>query len=188
MARSRLFVAWRVPEPAASALYEFGARVRESLESAGGRGRWVDVAALHATVHFLGDVEDALVHALSSALATATSAHGAFEVTFVGAGRFPERGKPRVVFAAIGGGAPDFVRVADSVQRALESRGAPKPDKPFHPHVTLGRVTQPPRGRWPGGTQPSIAITARVGSLRLYRSELGSGGAVHTVIAEAPLG
>lgn len=175
-----------MPPEAAAALHASGEALARSLESAGGRARREDVAKLHATLHFLGDVEDAIVPALGGALREAAARHTAFDVVFDAAGAFPGRGKPRVVFAAVGEGAASLVALAKDVQTALVAAGAPRPDKAFHPHVTLLRVKDPPRGRWqPAGL--AAPVRARVVQVSLYASELARGGAIHSAIATGAL-
>lgn len=175
-----------MPREAATALHEFGGALGRSLESAGGRAKREDLEKLHATLHFLGDVEDGIVPALGAAMRDAAGRHAAFDVVFEAGGAFPKRGKPRIVFAAVGQGAAALSALAADVASALVSAGATPPDKPFHAHVTLLRVKVPPRGRW---QPPEIAapVPAHVGAVTLFASELAARGAIHTAIATGNL-
>jgi RNA 2',3'-cyclic 3'-phosphodiesterase len=175
-----------VPDLAAGELEALAGAIRDSFDRAGGRARWEETAKLHATLHFLGDVEDDAIPALGTALTTAASGHAAFELTFDGVGAFPPRGAPRILYAAAGKGAASLVALAASLQDALAHAGASRPDKPFHAHVTLARVKTPPRRGWRfAGPMPSIAT--RVESVALYRSVLAQNGARHTAIVTAAL-
>lgn len=187
MSSARLFVGWSVPAVAAAELADLAAALRASFDAAGGRARWEEVAKLHTTLHFLGDIEESSIPALGAALIAAVSPHAAFDVRFDGVGSFPHRGPPRVLFASMGEGAGALVALAHSVEDALVRAGARRADKAFHAHVTLARVRKPPRRGWRfAGPLPSIAT--RVESVALYRSVLSQTGAVHTAIVHAALG
>ena len=186
MAAVRAFVAWAVPEAAIGALAAAQSALRRSVEAANGIASWEPPARFHATVHFLGDVEETRLDALAAALARASAGHRGFDVALDGFGAFPPRGAPRVLFAGAGAGAEAFVALAADVRAALVAAGARSEEKRFHPHVTLARVKKPPRRVWRAPAFPA-GIACAVGELTLYRSVLGPGGAKHTVVATAPL-
>jgi 2'-5' RNA ligase len=81
--------------------------------------------------------------------------------------------------------------VADLSTRLARAGHAAEP-RPFVPHLTLGRVRAPRGARGladaiaRGWTGP--AIPWRAGSLTLFRSHLGPGGARHEPLLVAPLG
>jgi 2'-5' RNA ligase len=85
-----------------------------------------------------------------------------------------------------------MIELARRVDAALAALGFPRDDRPFSPHVTLGRVRRP--GRDPALTDALERATTRefgrvpVPSASLMRSELGPRGARYTELAKMWLG
>jgi 2'-5' RNA ligase len=101
-----------------------------------------------------------------------------------GLGTFPERGSPRVLW--LGLAVPDTVLVLQAAcERAAVADGFPREDRPFKPHLTLGRWRE--RDRRPELPEADLGA-ARVDTLVLFRSELRPQGAVYTPLARFPLG
>lgn len=187
MGSARAFVAWHVPDEVSGALARAQAELRRSVEAAGGAGSWDPPGRFHATVHFLGDVEEGALSGLGEALVRAAAGHHAFAMALDGFGAFPPRGAPRVLFARVGEGEARLAALAEDARHALVHAGAERPDKPFHGHVTLARVRRPPRRGWSAPPFPGGSLRCEVQALTLFRSVLGRGGAVHTAVATAPL-
>jgi RNA 2',3'-cyclic 3'-phosphodiesterase len=144
----RLFVAV-VPDRAvlerAAALLT---RVRAAGDRAGWRVGWVPAPNLHITLKFLGWVPPDRVGAIDAALRPVT-ARAPFELRLHGLGAFPPRGKPRVLWIGARGGAGDLVDLARDVEARLEDIGFSREPRPYHPHLTLGRVKSAPGLRGP---------------------------------------
>ena len=132
---------------------------------------WVAPGNLHLTLKFLGAVPEARI---------------------LGLGAFPSANRPRVVWAGVTDGASETVELARRVDTALAKLGFARDERPFSPHVTLGRVRRP--GRDPALTEALGSATAReFGRMRvpgatLMRSELGPRGARYTELAKVALG
>jgi RNA 2',3'-cyclic 3'-phosphodiesterase len=82
--------------------------------------------------------------------------------------------------------------LARRVDAALAALGFPRDERPFSPHVTLGRVRRP--GSNPALTDALAGAAARefgqiqVPTASLMRSELGPRGARYTELAAVRLG
>lgn len=130
--------------------------------------------------------------ALTSALTRAVTGLAAFDAEVRGLGAFPAPTHPRVVWAGIADGAPALVDVAGRVEVALAALGFPPDERPFSPHVTLGRVRQPGRAPALAGALAAGAGRAfgrtRVGRVSLMRSDLSPRGARYTELAGIALG
>jgi len=157
---------------------------------------WVPTANLHVTVHFLGEQSQERVADAESALAEAAAALRPFELTLHGLGAFPGLERARILWTGISGGALDARALQTRVEGALEARGFPREARPWHPHVTIGRVFDERRWRQDAGRdlRPVIAgIATRsfgtfaVSSVALMQSELGPAGARYRPVAEIPL-
>jgi RNA 2',3'-cyclic 3'-phosphodiesterase len=175
----RLFFA--LPLPA-----EVKERLRPSLEAArnaGGEGvGFTRVSQIHFTLAFLGEQPSADA-ALSAG--EALRDHEAFELAIGGAGAFPNTARPRVLWLGVTEGAAQLIVAAQRLRRALQSGGLAVEERPFRPHLTVGRVR--PRGE--KGARLALSAIApgelarcMVREACLMQSVLGKGGATHTPI------
>lgn len=175
-----------------AALREALARPRAALS--GSRDlRWVQGEQLHLTLKFFADLPPALADSVGAAVAAASAAAAPFDLEVRGLGRFPAHGPLRVVWAGIGAGRERLVALAAALGRELEARGFPAEQRAFAPHLTLARARDP-RGskenaRAVAAFAPSVGSfgTQRVDALVLFRSDLGTGPPVHTLIGRFPL-
>jgi len=165
----------------------------DELRRAGVRASWSRAATLHLTLKFLGDVEEALLPDLVTALeaAAAEVPPFAFDTTLMGA--FPSPARPRVVWLGVES-SPGLHDLQEAVERELTPLGFPREKRRFHPHITLGRIRDAgvlsrdaslpaliaklpvPRGR------------TAVEELRLIRSTLSPQGARHETLEVIRLG
>jgi 2'-5' RNA ligase len=139
VASLRLFVALETPAAVRGAL----ARTLAELREVDADVRWESEERLHATLKFLGDTPDSRVEAVAAALERTSSSTAPLTVAYSGLGFFPSPHKPRIVWAGMReptGGLHDFQAHIEASMRAL---GFPEESRPFHPHVTLGRVRGP---------------------------------------------
>jgi 2'-5' RNA ligase len=132
----RLFLAIELPESVATHL---------DLLCGGIPGaRWEGRERLHLTLRFVGELEGAALRELTRALAELESPP--FTMAIAGAGTFPPRGTPRVVWAGVADPTP-IAALARKVERAVTSAGLEPESRKFMPHVTLGRLSDPPLDR-----------------------------------------
>ncbi|HVN86944.1 MAG TPA: RNA 2',3'-cyclic phosphodiesterase [Candidatus Binatia bacterium] len=176
--RVRTFVAVDLETAAHAALV----RLKAELARAGGDVRWVRDDGLHATMKFLGSVAAARLGDVRSAVARAVSSLARFTMRVRGLGAFPSIERPRVLWVGID--APPLIDLARAVDGALVALGFPPEARPFHPHITLGRV----RGHR-GWNVLARAIerhwnddfgVSSVDRVTVYRSELRRGGSIYS--------
>jgi 2'-5' RNA ligase len=185
----RCFVAADVPEEVRAAIARAAAAVRRAARKAD--VRWVDPAALHLTLKFLGEVAESRLSDLARALAAGVAGRAPFEVAARGLGGFPSVRQPRVVWAGIVVGVAELAELAAAIERALGPLGFPSEARPFRGHVTIGRVRSP-RGRERLANAVTTAAALELGAWKvreavLYRSHLRPGGAVYEALARLPL-
>ena len=155
--------------------------------------KWVEVANLHVTVKFLGNVASTALPAIGQALTEVARVTCPFEVTVAGLGTFPPRGVPRVVWVGLTANRAEALSsFASSVDAALSSIGYPREDRPFAAHVTIGRVRSP-RGQadLKAFIENESAFRAgrqSVPEVALMRSDLCPNGPVYTKLAAFSLG
>jgi 2'-5' RNA ligase len=129
----RIFIALDIPAEIRTALTEYMERARALAPDA----RWARVEGLHVTLKFIGEVSDARVQEIKTALALVKAAP--FAVRFDGVGFFPNTNAARVFWAGVDGG-KELPQLASSVDAALKKIGITREDKPYHPHLTLARA------------------------------------------------
>jgi 2'-5' RNA ligase len=153
---------------------------------------WVTPANLHLTLKFLGAVPETGIDAVIRALTEASLDASAFEARIRGLGAFPSAGRPRVLWAGVTDGASQMTDLARRIDAALAALGFAPEDRPFSPHVTLGRVRQPGRNPALADALGSAAAREfggiRVPSASLMQSQLGPRGARYTELAKVTLG
>jgi 2'-5' RNA ligase len=184
----RLFVALNLPDATRARLWQ----AAEPLRITDLPVRWTAQEALHVTVKFLGEVAEQKLEMVQHALAEAAAPAAPFALPLAQLGAFPNLRRARVVWTGADGGAT-LSRLFENVERALAPLGFAREDRPYHPHVTLGRVRA-------GATAAQLAPLAgfaerfdfaesvTVRTLDLMRSHLGRAGARYECIAALPLG
>jgi 2'-5' RNA ligase len=147
--------------------------------------KWVCPEALHLTLKFLGDVEDAREPNLRAALGQVGG--GPVSLHIEGFGVFPDFQRPRIVWAGV---APDpaLELLQHRVEQVFAPLGFPTEPRAFRPHLTLGRASREarPRDFFMMGLEGALtaltfAETTLVADLDLMQSTLQSGGAVYQV-------
>jgi 2'-5' RNA ligase len=157
------------------------------------RVTWVKPSAAHVTVRFIGEVDEDVARAIGSALA-APLPLPPFDVQWATVGVFPHGRAglraPRAIWIGASDGAASFSALADAVNQRLEPIVGRGDDRPYSPHLTIGRVKFPGRhAPWAealaaAGLQPT---RSRIDHVTLYRSQLSSRGPTYTSICEVTL-
>jgi len=187
----RLFVAIVLPAPVLERLAAIQQQVR--ADTPHGVVRWVDPRGIHLTLKFLGDAPASQQPELERALSEAVGERAPFELVLSDLGCFPSERRPRVVWVGLAGALSELHALRDAVERTISPLGYPTEDRPFSPHLTLGRVRREASASQAsllGGVVMSRRQTAnqawRVASASLMRSELNPGGATYTELFRAP--
>jgi 2'-5' RNA ligase len=170
-----MFVAIDLDDRIKSALASLAASVKQPVDEG---FKFVDVQQAHLTLVFLGDVQPPLSDRIVSAMNDPIALRP-FRIAFGQAGIFPPRGAPRVLWLGIGDGADDVIALQRIVARRLEAVGATLENRPFHPHLTIGRWrhSRPSQSR----SLPALpsAGTMTVERVSLYESRLSSKAPAH---------
>jgi RNA 2',3'-cyclic 3'-phosphodiesterase len=105
--------------------------------------------------------------------------------------------QPRILWVGVAAGGGEARALHSRVEAALEGRRFPRDERPWHPHLTIGRVFDP--RRWRRDTSPALhqaiarAASAELGSLTvsriaLMRSDLSPTGARYRELRTLELG
>jgi len=180
----RVFIAIELPASVRKKLKEHIEHLRESVPDA--RASWSREENLHLTLKFLGDTPVSRIEALLQAAKRAASNAVPFELIVSGAGAFPPRGQPRVLWIGI----EDLSGQLGKLQQALENecgkQSFARETRPFHPHLTIARLRRPQGSRQLAALHEEMgfdAETVRASALAVVRSELRSEGSRHMVIS-----
>ena len=145
-------------------------------------GRWPRRDALHLTLHFIGDVPEAVARAYGRILREVDAP--AFELRIAGVGQFPIEARPRVIWAGVEN-TPPLRDVYEAVAVALERERFQRERRRFHPHITLMRFKKPLRrglaSTWLRQHMDFFTEPFPVTKFALYESDLKPSGAVYRV-------
>lgn len=186
----RLFIAIDVPEQWTVALGD----AQQSLRRRGlERLRWVRPEAMHLTLKFLGAVDAGRVAAVTEAMATAAGSPP-FRLTLERLGAFGPTGRPRVLWAGVGGELAALDRLWRALDQRVQPLGFARERGRFSPHLTIARVPEQTPPELVAGVEQLLAAISvaetpplTVREIALVRSLLGPGGARYEKLATAPL-
>lgn len=137
--RLRTFIAIELPAPHREAL----ARLQDQLRRPGDAVRWVRPESLHLTLKFLGDVARSRIPQLTEALAAVARQTAPFSLALGTLGAFPSPERPRVLWIGLSGDLVQLTALQQRIEAALAPLGFAPEERPFTPHLTLGRVAAP---------------------------------------------
>lgn len=102
--------------------------------------KWVNSANFHWTLQFLGEVDDTDLAKVCDAVARAAQRSEPFPLAALGAGAFPSPERPRVLWIGAGQGTQQMVDLQDAIAEELAAVGFGTDNRPYVPHLTLGRA------------------------------------------------
>ena len=183
----RAFIAIEIPQ----AVKEGMAVVRDRLRSAGVDAGWSRPEGVHLTLKFLGEVSEELVPEIMRTLALALGDAGRFRLGVEGVGVFPNPAAARVVWFGLSGDVQALAALQAAVEQAMAGLGIERDDRPFTPHLTLGRIRLiRKRSAWLEGlaeVRNSRLPGFEVGSVSLIESQLRQTGAVYRELGRVAL-
>jgi len=178
----RAFIAIEISEEVRAAVNEMQARLKQARLSV--KMSWTKVENLHLTLQFLGYIEEPTILKISAALEGLSCRHAGCDIVISGAGAFPDREYPRVLWIGCRDIAGRLATLAMAVQGATESLGFLPERRAFMAHLTLGRIQHPQPDAALTKTLDSLKDTAcgvmRVDAIHLYQSQLHSAGSIYT--------
>jgi 2'-5' RNA ligase len=101
--------------------------------------RWTETENLHLTLRFIGDVSHETADAIQAALSDVQSPP--FSLQLSGVGTFPAnpRKPPRIIWAGLSN-PPAIQSLHEIIERTVSGLGPTPDNRPYTPHITLGRV------------------------------------------------
>jgi RNA 2',3'-cyclic 3'-phosphodiesterase len=186
MAHQRLFIAFDTPPEVKSRAIE----IQNQLRRAQADVSWERQEKLHCTIKFLGDTPSELTPAIADTLLHIGRMSAPFSVRYIGTGCFPNNRDPHVLWLGIENPDGRLKLLFETIESAVNGYGFKPENRPFHPHLTLGRVRS---GRNHANLLRMLenvtfesAIIA-TNEILLIKSELKPAGSVYTKIKSVPL-
>ncbi len=156
--------------------------------------RWVDPSGMHLTLRFLGNTNTAQVPGLIAGLRRELAGAATPKLALSGLGTFPPQGNPRVIWAGVSGQLDHLTNLQRGAESAVTSLGWPAEQRPFRPHLTLGRI----RNRASEAQRRAVLDTIagievpgcsiwRPDHVRLYQSVLTPQGPIYSGLGDIAL-
>lgn len=149
--------------------------------------RWVRASQIHVTLHFFGSVTTEAVETISKTVFPVTRETQPLSVSLSELGGFPHLTRPRVIWLGLAGEIEKLKVLRTSLERDLKKEGFEGEERPFKPHLTLGRIKE---GKGLRDFRPlpfHPTETRMIREIVLFQSHLTPGGAVYEAIATYPL-
>jgi 2'-5' RNA ligase len=187
----RSFIAIEIPSEVQASIGRSIANLQKALPRP--LVRWVATRNMHLTLKFLGDVSPANLEQLTEALQAEAARQTGFELEVGNIGAFPTPRRARVLWVGIEAPAA-LSALQHSVESAAARMGYPSEERPFSPHLTIGRVGQNISAAELTRVRTALEAThvgalgsVRVDALHIFKSDLQPGGAVYTSLYTLPL-
>ena len=168
-------------------LTEIQARLKQTGADIG----WIAPANIHLTILFLGTVFESQASALAAATDEIASAYQPCTLEVKGLGYFGRAQSPRVIWAGLTGNLQPLLVLQGEIAAAAKRTGIFPDAKPFHPHLTIGRVRSARNvGALLTVLEPcrdTAFGTITIDRVLLMKSELTARGAIYTLLHESRL-
>lgn len=180
----RAFIAIELPPEIKDVL----ARLQSELRQTGADVKWASYNNLHLTLRFLGEVEESRLAEVKRLCAEVAAEFQPFTLRLKDTGYFPNFKQPRVLWVGLAG----EISIAQELQQRLEAGllalGFDREDKPFKPHLTVGRVKSGKNTRQLVAKSDMYSLpelSFEVCEIVLMKSELHPAGSRYTPQAKA---
>ena len=144
--------------------------------------RTSNVSHLHITLRFIGDVDEDRIDEIGEIVSDTVSGIQRSRLNLKGLGTFPNERNPKILWVGIDTALP-LAHIAEVLSERFRKAGIPFDEKPFKPHVTVGRIEgrcniSPMLGKY-----RTIEFTTCVPpAVYVMKSELKPTGAEHTIL------
>ena len=126
--------------PLSSETHKELSQIQSKLKETGADVSWVKTDNIHLTLKFLGEVEETKTKIISQELRELVSKYTCFETCIGKLGTFPTLFNPRVIWIGISKNENKIIKLQQKIEEVMGPLGFEKETRPFHPHLTLGRV------------------------------------------------
>lgn len=184
----RAFIAVPIPEAIRAKI----AGIQQTLAATGAKINFVEPRNLHFCLKFLGEIPDNAVPKLKELIEKVAGQNSAFDLRIAGAGAFPSTKYVRVFWLGVAEGKEQLIGLAVALEAECQAAGFRPEERPFTPHLTVGRVKfvhekEKLRAAIEGLAGADIGMM-RVDAIKLFKSTLTPAGPVYEELHSARLG
>ncbi len=154
--------------------------------------RWTDPEKIHLTLKFFGNIEESRIDPIFKSIEEPIRNTLPFSLKVRGVGAFPHLKNPRVIWIGLVEEKGILTSFQKQIETQLEKVGFQPENRPFHPHLTLGRMKSS-RGkeelveRMEKHREEEFGIF-KVERMILFKSDLRPSGPIYTPLRELSLG
>ena len=189
---TRTFIALELDEPLQRYLGRIIRRMAQELPSLS----WVDLAEIHLTLAFLGELSDEQLSAAISAAELAARKVSSFDIRLSLPDIFGTQRQPRVIWMGVDEPSGKLLQLQQQLNLELAQRGFEVDKRPFSPHLTLSRIKAPLNAEEQQRLQRILTVKDRqpsspiihVSQISVMKSELSRMGAKYTCLRNVDLG
>jgi len=185
----RAFLAIDLPEGLRDELRKIQDRLKPRVDDI----RWTRPEGIHLTLKFFGNVSKDEMDTLPQAIEKTAAGAQPFSFRLGAPGAFPGTRKPRVLWIGVEGDVAKLAGLQQGLEGNLETAGFRRENRPFRPHLTLGRFRDAAKSAGLESALETVKGLYRTESftaegLTLFKSDLKPGGAVYTALKYFPFG
>lgn len=185
----RVFIACRLPDFVQQQANDVEKQVRRALRGHS-RIRWTKSAGRHLTLAFLGNIAESFIPKLQDSLLPIAQNQAPIDIQLHQLGAFPQLRRARALWLGVVDPSGQLTLLANNLRAQLGHLGIPLEDRPFRPHLTLGRIADK------NGADLSVLedlalgppVDLRLCDFELLRSHLHSSGANYSHLHRFILG
>ena len=184
----RSFLAIELPGPVLRKIGE----IQGGLKSSRADVRWTNPETIHLTLKFFGNIEESRIDPIFKSIEEPIRNTPPFSLKVRGVGAFPHLKNPRVIWIGLVDEGKILTSLQKEIEAQLEKIGFQHEDRPFHPHLTLGRMKSNREkedlvGRIEGHKEEELG-NFQVERVILFKSDLKPSGPIYTPLKELKLG
>jgi 2'-5' RNA ligase len=184
----RSFLAIELPKPILRKIEE----VQGDLRSTHAEVRWINPEKIHLTLKFFGNIEESRIDSIFKSIEEPMRKTLPFPLKVKGVGAFPNLKNPRVIWMGLVEGREVLISFQEQIEIQLKKIGFQVEDRPFHPHLTLGRMKSN-RGKEELVRRMEKHKEEEFGDFQvervvLFKSDLRPTGPIYTLLKEMKLG
>ncbi|MBN1870704.1 MAG: RNA 2',3'-cyclic phosphodiesterase [Candidatus Omnitrophica bacterium] len=166
-------------------------RVQERLKKHDCSIKWVKPENIHLTLKFLGDVELEKIDTIKQKLESLFKGIGPVKLEMTQLDAFPSINHPKILWIGLKDDEQKISRQVSVLEDELGKLGFKKEERPFSPHVTIGRIRSPRNIQALSEAMSEYSFPAGlkqvIDCIILYKSTLTSQGPIYESLHETKL-